>query len=84
MCHHAVAEVQKGENTGPRYVWDRRRRLLAGKKERMWRVLQPVLPGEEHILATNRTCCRLGPVLVLDVDFGGRGMVPYAGSEGKE
>ena len=54
----------------PRYVWHRRRRLAAGKKKRMWRVLQAVLPGEDHMLATNRTCGRRGPVLVLDVDFG--------------
>ena len=39
----------------PHYVWHRRRRLAAGKKERMWRALQAVLPGEEHMLATNRT-----------------------------
>ena len=37
----------------------------------MWRVLQTVLPDEEHMLATNRTCGRRGPVLMLDVDFGG-------------
>ena len=37
VCYHAVAEVQKEENMCPRYVWHRRRRLAAGKKERMWR-----------------------------------------------
>ena len=54
-----------------------RRRLAAGKKECMWRALQAVLPGEEHMLATNRTCDRRGPILVLDTDFGGaaHGMV---------
>ena len=71
VCYHAVAEVQKEENMCPRYVWHRRRRLAAGKKERMWRALQAVLPGEEHMLATNRTCGRRGPILVLDIDFGG-------------
>ena len=71
VCYHAVAEVQKEENMCPRYVWHRRRRLVAGRKEGMWRALQAVLPGEEHILATNRTCGRRGPILVLDTDFEG-------------
>ena len=71
VCYHAVAEVQKEENMGPRYVWHRRRQLAAGKKERMWRALQAVLPGEEHMLATNRKCGRQGPILVLETDFGG-------------
>ena len=42
-----------------------------GKRECMWRVLQAVLPGEEHMLATKRKCGRRGPILVLDTDFGG-------------
>ena len=71
VCYHAVTEVQKEENMCPRYVGHRRRRLAAGKKERMWRVLQAVSAGEEHMLASNRTCDRRGPVLVLDVEFGG-------------
>ena len=71
VCYHAVAEVQKEENMCPRYVWHRGRRLAAGRKERMWRALQAVLPGEEHRLATNRTCGRRGLILVLDTDFGG-------------
>ena len=71
VCYHAVAEVQKEENMCPRYVRHRRRRLAAGKKERMWRALQAVLPGEEHMLATNRTWGRQGPIMVLDTDFGG-------------
>ena len=58
VCYHAVAEVQKEENMSPRYVWHWRRRLAAGRKERMWRALQASLPGEEHMLATNRTCGR--------------------------
>ena len=37
----------------------------------MWRVLQAVLPGGEHMLATNRTCGRRAPILVLDTGFGG-------------
>ena len=84
MCYHAVAEVQKEENMCPCYVWHRRRRLAAGKKERMWRALQAVLPGEEHMLATNRTCGRRGPILVLDRDFGGaaHGMVRWIRKEG--
>ena len=82
MCHnqeevmrrvryHAIAEVQKGENMCPRYVWHRRRRLAAGKKKCMWRVLQAVFPGGKHMLATNRTCGRRGPIVVLDADFAG-------------
>ena len=71
VCYHAVTEVQKEENMCPCYVWHRRRRLAAGKKERMWRALQAVLPGEEHMLATNRTCGRGGPILVLDTNFEG-------------
>ena len=56
VCYHAVAEVQiKEEIMSPRYVSHRHRRLVAGKKEHMWRVLQAVLPGEQHMLATNRT-----------------------------
>ena len=84
VCYHAVAEVQKEENMCPRYVWHRRRRLAAGKKERMWRALQAVLPGEEHMLATNRTCGRRGPILVLDTDFGGaaHGTVRWIRKEG--
>ena len=70
VCYHAVAEVQKDENMCPRFVWHRRRRLATGRKERMWRVLQMLLPGEEYMLATNRTCGRRGPFLVLGVDFG--------------
>ena len=84
VCYHAVAEVQKEENMCPRYVWHRRRRLAAGKKKRMWRALQAVLLGEEHMLATNRTCGRRGPILVLDTDFGGRRMGQYGGLGGKE
>ena len=79
ICYHAVAEVQKEENMCPRFEWHRRRRLEAGKKERMRCNLQAVLPGEKHMLATNRTCGRSGPVLVLTVDFGGRRMEPYGG-----
>ena len=71
VCYHAVAEVQKEENLCPRYVWHRRRRLATGKKERMWHVLRAVLTAQGHMLATNRTCGRRGPVLVLDVDLGG-------------
>ena len=71
VCYHAVAEVRKEENMGPCFVWHRRCPLAAGKRERMWRVLQAVLPGEEHMLATNRTCDRRGSVLVLNTDFGG-------------
>ena len=71
VCYHAVAEVQREENMCPRYVWHKRRLLVAGKKERMRRVLQAVLPGEEHMLATNRMCGRRGPVLVLGVNFEG-------------
>ena len=37
----------------------------------MWPVLQAVLPGEKHMLATNRTCSSRGPILVLDADFRG-------------
>ena len=69
--YHAVAEGQKEENMCPRYVWHRRRRLAAGREEGMRRALQAVLPGEEHMLATNRTCGRQGPILVLGTDFGG-------------
>ena len=84
VSYHAVAEVQKEENMCLRYVWHRRRRLAAGKKERMWRALQAVLPGEEHMLATNRTCGRRGPILVLDTDFGGaaHGTVRWIRKEG--
>ena len=76
--------VQKEQNMCPRYVWHGRRRLVAGRKEGMWRVLQAVLPGEEHMLATNRMCVRRGPVLVLDVDFGGaaHGPVRWVRKEG--
>ena len=55
----------------PCYVWHRRRRLAAGKKKRMWRALQAVLLGVEHMLATNRTCGR-------------RRMGPYGGSGRKQ
>ena len=69
---------------GGEHVWHRRRRLAAGKKERNWRALQAVLPGEEHMLATNRTCGRRGPILVLDTDFGGaaHGTVRWIRKEG--
>ena len=84
VCHQSIAEVQKEENMCPRYVCHRRRRLAAGRKECMWRVLQAVLPGEEHMLATNRTCCRRGPILVLDTDFRGaaHGTVRWVRKEG--
>ena len=84
VCYHAVPEVQKEENMCPRYVWHRRRRMAAGMKERMWRALQAVLPGKEHMLATNRMCGRGGPVLVLDTDFGGaaHGTVRWVRKEG--
>ena len=53
-------------------------------KERMWRALQAVLPGEEHMLATNRMCGRRGPILDLDTDFGGaaHGTVRWFTKEG--
>ena len=54
-----------------RFIWYRKWPLTAGKRERMWRVLQDVLPAEKHMVATNRKCGRHGPVLVLDTDFGG-------------
>ena len=84
VCYHAVAEVQKEENMCPRYLWHRRRRLAAGRRERMWRALQAVSPGEEHMLATNRTCSRRGPILVLDTDFraAAHGTVRWMGKEG--
>ena len=71
VCYHAVAKVQKEESMCPCYTWHRRGWLAAGRKERMLRALQADLPGEEHMLATNRTCSRRGPILVLDTDFGG-------------
>ena len=71
VYYHAVAEVQREEKMCPRFVWYRKRRLTAGKGERMWCVLQAVLPGEEHMLATNRKCGRPGPILVLDTYFKG-------------
>ena len=84
VWYHAVAEVQKEENMCPRYVWHRRRRLAAGRKERMWRALQALLPGEEHMLATNRTCGRRGLILVPDTGFGGaaHGTVRWIRKEG--
>ena len=84
MCYHAVTEVQKEENMCPRYVWHRRRWLAAGKKERMWHVLQAVLPGKAQVLTTNRTRGRRGPVLGLDVDFRGaaHGTVRWVRKEG--
>ena len=84
VCYHAVAEVQKEENMCPRYVWHRRRRLAAGKKERMWRALQAVLPGEEHMLATDRTCGRRGQSWSWTRTSGGRHMGRYGGSGRKE
>ena len=84
VCYHAVAEVQKKENMCPRFVWHGRWRLAAGKREHIWRVLQAVLPGVEHMLATNSTCGRCGPILVLDKDFGGaaHGTVRWVMKEG--
>ena len=84
LCYHSVAEVQKEENMCPRYVWHPRGRLAAGRKERMWRALQAVLPGGEHMLATNRTCGRRGLILVLDTDFGAaaHGTVRWIRKEG--
>ena len=73
VCYHAITEVQEEENMCPRYVWHRRRQSAAVKKEHMWRVLQVVLLGEEHVLATNRTCGKRGQILVLGADFGGGG-----------
>ena len=71
LCYYAAAEVQKEENMCARFVWQRRWRLAAGKREHMWRVLQAVSLGEEHMLPTNRKCGTRGPILVLDTDFGG-------------
>ena len=84
VCYHAVAEVQQEKNMCPRYVSHRRRRLAARRKERMWRALHAVLPGGEHMLATNRTCGRRGPILVLDTDFGGaaHGTIRWIRKEG--
>ena len=80
VCYHAVAEVQKEENMWPPYVWHRRRQLAAGKKERMWRVLQAVLPGEEHMLATNKTCDSVDRSWCWTWTSEGRRMEPYVGS----
>ena len=84
MCYHVITQVQKKENMCPRYVWQRRRWLAAGRKEHMWRVLQAVLLGEQHMSATNRTCGRRGPILVLDPDFGraAHGTVQWVRKEG--
>ena len=43
-----------------------------------------MLPGEEHMLATNRTCGRRRPILVLDTEFGGaaHGTVRWIRKEG--
>ena len=71
VCYHAVEEVQREENMCRRFVWYRNLRLTALKRERMWRVLQAVLPGEEHMLVTNRKCGRSETLLVLDTDFQG-------------
>ena len=50
----------------------------------MWRAQQPVLPGGEHMLATNRRCGRRGPIPVLDTDLGGAayGTVRWVRKEG--
>ena len=50
----------------------------------MWRVLQAVLPGDKHMLATNRGCGRRGPILVLDADLGrvAHGTVRWVRKEG--
>ena len=50
----------------------------------MWCALHAVLPREEHMLATNRTCGRRGPILVLDTDFRGaaHGTVWWVRKEG--
>ena len=79
VCYHSIAEVQKEEDMCPRFVWHRRWRLAEWKRERMWRVLQAVLPGEEHMLATNRTCGKGGSILMLDINFEGaaHGTVPW-------
>ena len=84
VCYHAIVEVQKEENMCPRYLWHRRKRLAAGKKERMWRGLQAIVPGGKHMLAMNRLCGRRGPILVMNADFGGaaHGTVRWVGKEG--
>ena len=69
VCYRAVAEVGKEENMCPHFLWYRKWQLMAGKRERMWRVLLAVLSGQEHMLATNRRCGRGGPILVLDTNF---------------
>ena len=71
VCYDAVAEVQKEENMCQRFVWHQRWRLAAERRKRMWRVLQALLSGEEHMVATNRTCGRREPLLVLDTDSRG-------------
>ena len=71
VCYHAVAEVQRDEIMCPQFMWCRKWLLMAGRRERMWRDLQAVLLGEEHMLATNRKCSRRGPILVLDTGFRG-------------
>ena len=71
LCYHGVAGVQREENMCPRFVWYRKWRLTAGKKEHMWPVSQATLPGTEQMLAINRKCGRRGSILVLETDFGG-------------
>ena len=58
VCYHAGMEVQREENMCPSFVWYRKWRLVAGKGEHMWHVLQAVLAGDQHMLATNRKCGR--------------------------
>ena len=84
VCYPAVAEVHREENMCPHFVWYRRWRLTAGKRERMWRVPQAVLLGEMHMLATNSKWGRPGPILVLDTDFGeaAHGTVRWVMKEG--
>ena len=70
VCYHSVKFIGKricAHASCGAGQW----RLTAGKREHMWCVLQAVLPGKDHLLATNRRCGRRGPILVLDTDFGG-------------
>ena len=80
VCYNAFAEVQREENMWPNFVWYRKWLLTAGRRERIWRVWQAVLPREEHMLPPNRGRGRRGPILVLDTHFWG-GDIPNSAAD---
>ena len=84
VCYHEVTVVQKEKNMCPRYVWHRRRRLAAGRKERMLRAYRRCCRGKSTCWQPTGRAAGGDRSLFWTQTSGGRCMGLYSGSGRKE